>query len=57
MAFVAFFIRGPMGLIWFRRLNPYYLETVVPKLFPFWVKNFTNAKRTITSTFIDMFIL
>jgi hypothetical protein len=48
------FFAGPMYNVMYRFVNPFYLKHVIPKLMPWWTKNFTNLKRTITGTVVDL---
>ena len=37
-------------------MNPWYLTRVIPKIFPAWTLNFTDAKKAFTSMLVDVFV-
>ena len=54
---VTFLLGGPMSHYFYAKLNPWYLNKIIPRLFPAFTKNFTVLKKTLTSIFVDLVIL
>jgi len=54
IAIQGFLIGGPLGLAWYWYVNPWYLKHLIPRMFPGFTKNFTNAKRVIASAATDL---
>jgi hypothetical protein len=44
---------GPMYNLMYRFINPFYVRQIT-KFFPWWTKNFTNWKRGLTGTVVDL---
>ena len=52
----GFFIEGPLAKFWYIHVQPYYMNKLLPKLFPKFYKNPSLWKIAITSCIIDCFI-
>ena len=49
-------IEGPMKQWWYNKVNPYYMNVMLPKIFPKLFHKPTIFKIAVTSTLIDCFI-
>jgi len=47
--------RGPIGRSYFVYFNPWYMNKILPRVFPSIAKNMTPNKYAIISSIIDMY--
>ena len=49
--------RGPLAIIEYAKINPWYINTVIPRLFVNFTKNYTRMKKTLSSVIVDTLII
>ncbi len=57
MALTGTLWSGPINILLYWKLNPWYIYKVLPRIFPRWTAHFPKWKRVVSSLLIDNFVI